>query len=90
MLYSHSSCVKNVKVVRLEIVDGAHVADSRMAKLSYDFLKSHSRSGALEALGDWGIYDTSLSSDGIKNNSPMLTIWALLLGMFVGYCTQSI
>ena len=72
MLYSHSSCAGDVRVVRLEIIDAIHVADSRMAKLSYDFLKSNSRIGALEALGTWSIYDTSLGSDGARNNISIL------------------
>ena len=38
--FVNSSCKNNVKVVRLEIVNGTHVQDSRMAKLSYDSLKS--------------------------------------------------
>ena len=48
--FVNSSCKNNVKVVRLEIVDGTHVQDSRMAKLSYEFLKSFTRSGSREAL----------------------------------------
>lgn len=85
MLYSHSSCAGDVRVVRLEIIDAPHVADSRMAKLSYDFLKSYSRSGALEALGTWSIYDTSLGSDGARNNISSLIVWTLIVGFFMGY-----
>ena len=48
--FVNSSCKNNVKVVRLEIVNGTHIQDSRMAKLSYEFLKSFTRSGSREAL----------------------------------------
>eukprot|EP00943_MAST-04B_sp_MAST-4B-sp1_P004221 g4221.t1 len=85
MLYSHSSCAGDVRVVRLEIINGTHVPDSRMAKLSYDFLKSYSRNGALEALGDWSIYETSLGSDGARNNLSILISLALIVGFFMGY-----
>ena len=48
--FVNSSCKNNVKVVRLEIVNGTHVQDSRMAKLSYDFLKSFKRPGSSDSL----------------------------------------
>ena len=48
--YVNSSCKNNVEVVRLEIVDGIHVQDNRMAKLSYDFLKRFTRPGSRDAL----------------------------------------
>ena len=76
-----SSCANNANVNRLEIINGKHVPDQRMAKLSYDFLKSYKRANAYDALGDLPI----LQSSGVTsfNVNIYMTFMVLIIGCFL-------
>ena len=76
-----SSCANNANVNRLEIIYGKHVPDQRMAKLSYDFLKSYKRANAYDALGDLPI----LQSSGVTsvNVNIYMTFMVLIIGCFL-------
>jgi len=50
-LKRRSSCAGDAEVVRLEIINGTHAPDTRMAKYTWEFLKSHSRADVLASLG---------------------------------------
>lgn len=50
-LKRRSSCSGGVQVVRLELIGGVHTLDARMAKYTWEFLKSYTRANALASLG---------------------------------------
>eukprot|EP00948_MAST-09A_sp_MAST-9A-sp1_P001539 g1539.t1 len=73
------SCLDNTETVRLELIGGEHTPDSRMAALTYNFLKKYRRSGAEVALS------SIPSPELVKNGAAMM-----MISNAISYCLMII
>jgi hypothetical protein len=86
-----SSCRNASEVVRLELVGGEHVIDSRMARYTWEFLKQHKRVTAPSAISQISAASTSGPSSApggqpraLSKHSASAVAWMIHRGVLFG------